>query len=861
MKYFANKRNILVFVRHIHWILLICLLFTVAVTSSTQDAPQAFDCNTATGITIGDCNALVDLYNSTGGNTWQYKDGWLVDTAPCNWYGVYCGPEMEFAFNDGVCPDVSFIGLPTDRVAAVCMEGEELTGNNMVGTVPGSFAQLTELRELWFGGNIDLKGLEPVGELPSLEHVVLRNMRLTSMPAIWPPDPEVDSPIKSLTLDTNRLSELPPQIGQFKNLVGLGLFKNQLETLPTQIGELTNLTGLGLVDNSLKTLPDEISALTQLVDLDLADNDLSSLPGSMSALTGLKRLILNNNRFRVMPEVLQGMDGLEGFTIIDNGINTLPDWLPEVGVPPEEPINDGSPDFPNAVSINVIDGNAINPDEVPQAVQDFLDRPNPFDGQPYDWRSLQFSAPTPLQASVTERSTIEPGKVTFTWEPIARSGDIGFYEISCAPDGKKPFGGSAKYMASTIDLATDTLTMTGLSAGDYDCAIRTQVGPRLLVTSFRYRSNPSSSIDVLVNETMKIPNDQIQNATAITTPQFLFALGDFNRAKASVGGLPQPKCADVSGLKSVFFEISTPAEPLRGVGRGPGQFVFGPHTIKTGGSSDFGLGKKFFIDTVLAVYRQNNNNKWVQIACNDNVPGSKSSQLNLELNPDERYRIGVWGKEVVAKNAILKNLLLQALRVYVRNGTFEAKTPDFPNVPLNWEYRVNGLPAPYLPLLICEPDLAYAGNCAMQLWGMPILRIEAVHNVDAEVVASLAACDKIKLSAFIRRRNLYDLATNGWQWHDVVHVRVNYTESTETMVITVRRGDDSEYQEIQSKVLQLSATPQSIQVILQTDEDDGSILFDNVQLESRSAEGETCAASGSLIPVPDAPVPDLLRGN
>ena len=50
-----------------------------------------FNCSNVTEIPQTECQALVALYNSTGGNNWNINIGWLTNNEPCSWYGVACG--------------------------------------------------------------------------------------------------------------------------------------------------------------------------------------------------------------------------------------------------------------------------------------------------------------------------------------------------------------------------------------------------------------------------------------------------------------------------------------------------------------------------------------------------------------------------------------------------------------------------------------------------------------------------------------------------------------------------------------------------------------------------------------------------
>ncbi|MCP4344129.1 MAG: TIR domain-containing protein, partial [Desulfobacterales bacterium] len=57
----------------------------------------------------------------------------------------------------------------------------------------------------------------------------------------------------------NQLSQLPPEIGELKNLQSLTLRNNQLSQLPPEIGELKNLQSLTLSSNQLSQLPSDIA--------------------------------------------------------------------------------------------------------------------------------------------------------------------------------------------------------------------------------------------------------------------------------------------------------------------------------------------------------------------------------------------------------------------------------------------------------------------------------------------------------------------------------------------------------------------------------------------------------------------------
>ena len=85
-------------------------------------APAAFDCSGVTAIPLAECQALVALYQGTGGTGWTNSAGWLTTTTPCSWYGVTCTSGHVTALN--------------------------LYSNLLKGPLPASVAGLTNLTSL-----------------------------------------------------------------------------------------------------------------------------------------------------------------------------------------------------------------------------------------------------------------------------------------------------------------------------------------------------------------------------------------------------------------------------------------------------------------------------------------------------------------------------------------------------------------------------------------------------------------------------------------------------------------------------------------------------------------------------------------
>jgi len=175
----------------------------------------AFSCANVTEIPQIECQALVAIYNSTGGANWTKKDGWLTTNTPCSWDRVTCSSGHVLWLN--------------------------FQSNNLNGTIPREIGNLTKLENLYLNEN-PLRGNIPIelGNLTSLRILYLHTTQLSG--------------------------NLPPQLGKLVNLTDLFLCCTQLSgNLPSELGNLTNLLELYIDFNQFSgALPDKLKNLTKL---------------------------------------------------------------------------------------------------------------------------------------------------------------------------------------------------------------------------------------------------------------------------------------------------------------------------------------------------------------------------------------------------------------------------------------------------------------------------------------------------------------------------------------------------------------------------------------------------------------------
>jgi len=82
-------------------------------------------CCVVSGQSQGEIDALVDLYDSTGGPEWRNNRNWL-EGSPCSnhWFGIFCDKT----------PSVTIINL---------------NGNLLTGTISSTLSNLTSLKDLY----------------------------------------------------------------------------------------------------------------------------------------------------------------------------------------------------------------------------------------------------------------------------------------------------------------------------------------------------------------------------------------------------------------------------------------------------------------------------------------------------------------------------------------------------------------------------------------------------------------------------------------------------------------------------------------------------------------------------------------
>ncbi|KAJ7517917.1 hypothetical protein O6H91_21G045900 [Diphasiastrum complanatum] len=197
---------------------------------------------------------------------------------------------------------------------------------NLVGPIPDSFGNLTELTDFLDLSQNNLEGSIPAGimGLPKLKKMELYINNLTGQ---IPPNMTKLVSITDLDLSENGLTgTIPNDIAKLPNLQLLHLWGNQLKgEIPPGLGNLPNLSMLRLFSNNLTgELPQNFGQQgTAFMYFDVSGNALSGpVPPDLCKGGQLQDLLLFNNKFSgVIPETYGNCSSLQRFRVNQNNLN------------------------------------------------------------------------------------------------------------------------------------------------------------------------------------------------------------------------------------------------------------------------------------------------------------------------------------------------------------------------------------------------------------------------------------------------------------------------------------------------------------------------------------------------------------
>jgi Leucine-rich repeat (LRR) protein len=276
-------------------------------------------------------NALIALYNNTGGNSWYVKDGWktpplapdgfALSGTENTWHGVECNPANTQVIKIDLGGNNLTGSIPSQLGNITHLEELKLYWNNLSGNIPSQLGFLSNLTYLDLGQN-SLSGNIPsaLGSLSSIEKIHLDSNQLDgSIPIAL----GSLSQLKGLSLAYNQLTgNIPGELGSLLNLEYIDLSYNQLDgSIPSALGSLSQLWGLYIYSNQLSgNIPSSLGNLTSLEELALANNNLSgNVPTQLGSLGSLWFLDISQNQLDgEIPATFGDLSILRGLYLYDN---------------------------------------------------------------------------------------------------------------------------------------------------------------------------------------------------------------------------------------------------------------------------------------------------------------------------------------------------------------------------------------------------------------------------------------------------------------------------------------------------------------------------------------------------------------
>ncbi|XP_018577028.1 leucine-rich repeat-containing protein 40 isoform X3 [Anoplophora glabripennis] len=130
-------------------------------------------------------------------------------------------------------------------------------------------------------------------------------------------------PLTNLDLSSNVLTNIPEKISMFQDLTVLNdISNNAIPKLPSGIGFLVRLIDLNVANNKLTDVPPDIVNLRNLLKLDISHNSIKHLP-DMGELRKLQLLYAQHNDIEEIPEFL-GCGQVEEVYFGNNFIKDIP---------------------------------------------------------------------------------------------------------------------------------------------------------------------------------------------------------------------------------------------------------------------------------------------------------------------------------------------------------------------------------------------------------------------------------------------------------------------------------------------------------------------------------------------------------
>lgn len=262
---------------------------------------------------VQDSLALVVLYDSTSGAGWWNNSNWLSG-ALNTWYGL--------------------------TVTGGAVTSINLSGNNLIGTLPAEIGNLTSLTNLSAGYNTISGSLPPeIGQLSNLDTLF---MSYNAVDGTIPIELYNLTNLVRWSMSNNQLNGLlAPEIANLTNLKYLALWNNPIGgAIPVEFWDMSQLENIFLGTSNISgEISPNIGSFTNLREFWISDCNISGfIPAEIGNLASLEVFNVSNTQMTgVVPASITNLSNLTSLRLDGNGFTDLPnltglDSLTEVGV-------------------------------------------------------------------------------------------------------------------------------------------------------------------------------------------------------------------------------------------------------------------------------------------------------------------------------------------------------------------------------------------------------------------------------------------------------------------------------------------------------------------------------------------------
>ena len=161
-------------------------------------------------------DALVALYNSTGGANWRDNTGWLgAAGTECDWYGVTCSSASVSSLN--LIYNSLSGSIPPELGNLTNLSFLQLSNNSLTGPIPSELSNLQKLDSLFLAQN-SLTGRTPQWILDRSWTNLALNAAFNYMPVLeWSSPYNGVTPDSSLGLDLNNIGFFDQEPKMFRD--------------------------------------------------------------------------------------------------------------------------------------------------------------------------------------------------------------------------------------------------------------------------------------------------------------------------------------------------------------------------------------------------------------------------------------------------------------------------------------------------------------------------------------------------------------------------------------------------------------------------------------------------------------------